>query len=152
MAKNIFSNKIENVSKIKSSTLFLLNFPQSLLNRWITQNTDTCVNWNTNIYLHIWPYTAIYHHKMVKKNLERKIRYMLSVSWVQFLVSSIKFLYQLTDLSTYLIQRPQVILLEQVGLFRNLQDKTVPMSSNQQAYNILPLAELNSFQEMKDTK
>lgn len=52
----------------------------------------------------------------------------------------------------YLNQRPQVILLEQVGLFRNLQDKTVPLSSNQQACNILPLAELNSFQEMKETK
>lgn len=136
--------------------LFVLNFPQSLLNRWITQNTDTSVNWNTDIYIyiymHIWPYTALYHHKMVKKNLERKIRYMLSVSLVQFLASSIKFSSQLTDLSMYLIQRPQVILLERVGLFRNLQDKTVPMSSNQQAYNILPLAELNSFQEMKDTR
>lgn len=52
----------------------------------------------------------------------------------------------------YLIQRPQVTLLEQVGLFRNLQDETAPMFSNQQAYNILPLAELNSCQEMKDTK
>lgn len=134
--------------------LFVLNFPQSLLNRWITQNTDTSVNWNTDIYIymHIWPYTALYHHKMVKKNLERKIRYMLSVSLVQFLASSIKFSSQLTDLSMYLIQRPQVILLERVGLFRNLQDKTVPMSSNQQAYNIMPLAELNSFQEMKDTR
>lgn len=134
--------------------LFVLNFPQSLLNRWITQNTDTSVNWNTDIYIymHIWPYTALYHHKMVKKNLERKIRYMLSVSLVQFLASSIKLSSQLTDLSMYLIQRPQVILLERVGLFRNLQDKTVPMSSNQQAYNILPLAELNSFQEMKDTR
>lgn len=73
-------------------------------------------------------------------------------SLVQFLASSIKFSYKLTDLSMYLSQRSQVILLEQVGLSRNLQDKTVPMSSNQQAYNILPLAELNSFQEMEDTK
>lgn len=77
---------------------------------------------------------------------------MLSVSLVQFLASSITLLNQLTDISMYLIQRPQVTLLEQVGLFRNLQDETAPMFSNQQAYNILPLAELNSFQEMKDTK
>lgn len=45
----------------------------------------------------------------------------------------------------YLIQRPRVILLEPVVLFRNLQDKTVTVY--QQACNILPLAELNSFQE-----
>lgn len=45
-----------------------------------------------------------------------------------------------------------VILLEPVVLLRHLQDKTVPMSSNQQGCKILPLAELNSFQEMKDTQ
>lgn len=59
---------------------------------------------------------------------KKKSDYILSVSLVQFLASSIKFSNQLTDLSMYLIQRPQVILLEQVGLLRNLQDEMVPIS------------------------
>lgn len=83
---------------------------------------------------------------------ELRTENQICVSLVQFLASSIKFSDQLTDLSMYLSQRPQVILLEQVGLFRNFQGKSIPMSSNQQACNILPLAVLNCFQEMKDGK
>lgn len=63
-----------------------------------------------------------------QKELRKKNQIIYFVSLVQFLASSIKFLFQLTDLSMYLIQRLQAILLEQVGLFRNLQDRTVPIS------------------------